>query len=162
MIWFTADWHLWHENIIEACDRPFTKCRNMHRTIKHNYNELVGENDHVYIIGDVYWKRSVEELERMISGYKGHKHLILGNHDNLKPFDYIEAGFSQVATSLEVDEFTLNHDPVVSYLRPDKPHICGHVHNMYKRCKNVLNVGVDIWDFKPVSIERVRFEFGIN
>jgi calcineurin-like phosphoesterase family protein len=23
MKWFTADWHLWHENMLHLCNRPF-------------------------------------------------------------------------------------------------------------------------------------------
>lgn len=159
MIYFTADWHLWHENMLNLCNRPFNKCNRMHRTLLRNHNEIICPDDTLYIIGDVYWKNSVNELRNIIENYNGKKILILGNHDRLKPFDYIEAGFYQVATSLQVEEFALVHDPANAVVSPGTPVICGHVHDLFKRCKNVLNVGVDMWDFKPVSITQARDEF---
>lgn len=159
MIHFTADWHLWHENMLSLCNRPFNKCNQLHRALLRNHNEVVSTEDTLYIIGDVYWKNSVNELRNIIENYNGKKILVLGNHDRLKPFDYIEAGFHQVATSLQVEEFVLVHDPANAVAVPETPVICGHVHDLFKRCKNALNVGVDIWDFKPVSIAQVRIEF---
>lgn len=162
MIYFTADWHLWHENMLTLSGRNFKKCNQMHKLLLRNHNDIVGPEDTLYIVGDVYWKSSVEELRRMMENYNGIKKLILGNHDRLKPFEYMEAGFYQVATWLCVEEFILVHDPAYTALNPDRNHICGHVHDLFKRCKNVLNVGVnvgvDVWDFKPVSIEQARKE----
>jgi len=156
MIYFTADWHLWHENIIGFCNREFKTCRQMHKRILYEHNNLVQKDDILYIIGDVYWKNSMEELKRILENYNGRKILVLGNHDRMKPFDYIEAGFSQVATSLEVQEFILVHDPCYSVINPHRPHICGHVHTLFKKVGNVLNVGVDVWNYKPVSIDQAR------
>ena len=31
----------------------------------------------------------------------------------------------------------------------------GHVHDLWKRNGNQINVGVDVWDFRPVSIDEV-------
>jgi len=150
------------DGIIQCCNRPFNKCKDMHKRILHSYNSLVKDEDHVYILGDVYWKRSIEELSRIMGNYKGHKHLILGNHDLLRPFDYEIAGFCQVSTWLYVEEFILVHDPVKSIVYsqfPDNKYLCGHVHTLFKKIKNVLNVGVDQWNFYPVSIDQVRKEF---
>jgi calcineurin-like phosphoesterase family protein len=54
------------------------------------------------------------------------------------------------------------HDPALANVLPeDSILLCGHVHNLFKTttslCKNikVINVGVDIWDFTPVSIEQI-------
>lgn len=32
---------------------------------------------------------------------------------------------------------------------------CGHVHNKWKIKDDMVNVGVDVWDFKPVSLETI-------
>lgn len=159
MKWFTADWHLWHENMLHLCNRPFTKCNQLHRKLLYNHNAVIKPEDTLYIVGDVYWKTSVEELRRILDNYNGRKVLILGNHDRLKPFDYIEAGFSSVHTSLRVEEFILVHDPCYSIVYPETNFICGHIHDLFKKQKNALNVGVDVWDFKPVSIVQVRESF---
>jgi len=156
MIWFTSDQHFNHENIIELCSRPFDKLETMNKTIIRNYNELVGKNDRVYFIGDIFWGNHENELRKILERLNGEKCLILGNHDKLNPFLYEELGFKQVATSLKVEEFVLVHDPAKSIVDRNIPFICGHVHELFKVQKNVLNVSVDAWDFKPVSIEEAR------
>jgi calcineurin-like phosphoesterase family protein len=133
----------------------------MHKTLLRNHNELVKPEDTLYIIGDVYWKNSVNELRNIMENYNGNKILVLGNHDRLRPFDYLEAGFSQIATCLWVERFLLVHDPAAAAMYPDTPVICGHVHGLFKKVSNVLNVGVNVWDFKPVSMDQVKMEFGI-
>jgi calcineurin-like phosphoesterase family protein len=156
MIFFTADWHLWHDNIIELCSRPFNKLKHMHNTLIKNHNDVVSKDDHVYIIGDLYWGRNPHNLINIINKFNGKKHLILGNHDLLKPFEYEETGIVQVATWLEVEEFILVHDPAKSIVYPGRRFLCGHVHDLFVRQKNVVNVGVDVWNFHPISIDTVR------
>jgi calcineurin-like phosphoesterase family protein len=45
-----------------------------------NWNNVVKENDHVFILGDVSC-RDVKSTVGLLKGLKGQKHLILGNHD---------------------------------------------------------------------------------
>jgi|GEM_PF-3806875 len=44
-VWFTADFHLGHKNIIRYCDRPFDTVEEMNRTILDRLNNLVKAND---------------------------------------------------------------------------------------------------------------------
>jgi calcineurin-like phosphoesterase family protein len=32
----------------------------------------------------------------------------------------------------------------------------GHIHHHYLKYKKMINVGVDVWNFKPVSIEQIK------
>lgn len=165
MIYFTADWHEAHENIIRYCGRPFKNASHMIKTILRNYNNIVGEDDTVYFLGDLSMRSSIYEraIGQLVSKMNGRKHLILGNHDRLKPFDYVDIGFLTVHTALEIcpngHDFVLVHDPVLSAIDRTRNFLCGHVHELFKRQKNVLNVGVDVWDFKPVSLEEIIYEF---
>lgn len=156
MIWFTSDQHFNHENIIELCSRPFNKLGHMHKTIIRNYNEIVTKDDIVYFIGDVFWGKRKDELKKILDKLNGDKYLVLGNHDNLNPFSYEEVGFKQVATCLKVEEFSLVHDPAKSIINRNIPFICGHVHDLFKVQKNVINVSVDAWEFKPINIIEIR------
>lgn len=36
--------------------------------------------------------------------------------------------------------------------------LCGHVHQKWKKLDNMINVGVDVWDYKPVSINEILKE----
>lgn len=40
-IWFTADFHLGHKNIVRHCNRPFDTVEEMNRTIIERLNSLV-------------------------------------------------------------------------------------------------------------------------
>ena len=51
-VWFTADQHFGHENIIRFCDRPFADAPEMDRAMIDRWNERVGENDTVFHLGD--------------------------------------------------------------------------------------------------------------
>jgi calcineurin-like phosphoesterase family protein len=172
MIYFTADWHLNHKNILKYCDRPFKNVHHMNRIILDNYDNTVKEDDHVYFLGDLTMESSSSKSKfvNLFQDLPGHKKLVLGNHDKFKPFDYHDMGFESVHTllntsfnhidlSLGTSEFFMVHDPAYAYL-PNTVWLCAHIHNHWKsqRTDNniiLINVGVDVWDFKPVSFGRV-------
>ena len=158
MRWFTSDQHFFHENIIKYTGRPFSSARRMNLELIRRYCEKVQPEDIVFMLGDftmagVNFKPSVAQI---VDQLPGTKILILGNHDSFKPFEYVEMGFQSVHTALDIGEFVLAHDPATSIVRQDKKWLCGHVHNLFLKQKNVVNVGVDVWDYYPVSIEEVR------
>lgn len=49
MIFFTADLHLGHENIIKQCQRPFNNVEQMDKELIKNWNSVVNVDDEVYI-----------------------------------------------------------------------------------------------------------------
>lgn len=81
MIFFTADLHLGHANIIRHCNRPFANPDMMDEALIENWNERVHRNDTVYILGDLIFRASCPS-EAYLSRLKGRKHLIIGNHDH--------------------------------------------------------------------------------
>jgi len=161
MIYFTADHHFNHGNIIKYCDRPFSSVKQMNRSMIKIYNEIVNDDDVVYILGDftMLGPSYKGQIKKIVQKLQGTKHLILGNHDRLKPFAYEDIGFASVHTWLTVGEFTLVHDPAKSAMDRSINFLVGHIHDLFFKQKNCLNVGVDVWDFKPVSIDQVRKEF---
>ena len=165
-ICFTSDWHLDHANIIEYCDRPFENVSRMNKRILHNYREAVAEGDIVYFLGDLAMRGS-DNLNWYINTFgklPGIKHLVKGNHDRLSMWQYETAGFMSIhsALHLELLDLYLVHDPAKSVVLRHKDWICGHVHNLFgKRLgPNVVNVSVDVWDFKPASLEEVLAVLG--
>lgn len=168
MIWFTADEHHLHKNIIRHCNRPYSNADVMYRDIVRNVNDCLSSGDTLYHIGDWCWgrpERSGRFYEVMNKYRSDIDHvLILGNHDNLKPFNYIDIGFQSVHTSLTLDyhriKIIMNHDPSIYQIIENQFDIliCGHVHGLFDslsgKCISV-NVGVDVRDFKPISIEEV-------
>ena len=53
--WFTSDQHFCHTNIMIFCHRPWDDINEMNRGITDNWNEVVGNNDVAFILGDFHW-----------------------------------------------------------------------------------------------------------
>ena len=168
MIYYTADLHLGHENIISYCNRPFENTDEMGEDIVSNWNSVVHENDDVYIIGDVLFKLKNDSplyLDRM----NGIKHLIVGNHDkrNLKK-DIFKNLFTSIDDYLLIEDegrkVVLFHYPIIEwdgYFR-GAYHIYGHIHNsdnttnkIMKTVPNAFNAGVDVNDFTPQTLSQL-------
>lgn len=158
MIYFTADTHYGHSEIINVCNRPFKSVNEMNKVMIRNYNSVVRNEDTCYFLGDFVFPQHIELVKRILSKLNGRKHLILGNHDNLKPFDYIEYGFTSVHTSLEIlnphckTKIILVHDPALSCVDKEATFLGGHVHHLFQEVQNFINVGVDVRKFLPVSL----------
>jgi len=123
------------------------------------WNTIVGIDDTVYHLGDFAWGTNAEHIGSFIRRLNGDKHLVLGNHDKLKPFAYVEAGFVSVHTSLKVDNIYLAHDPAIKVtLLKDDWLIHGHVHGLWKieKDKKLINVSVEVWDYEPVEYETLK------
>ena len=156
----TADWHLFHENILRECNRPFGNTNHLKKTITNNVNNTCQPDDDLWLVGDF----SMLGLSHkgafldFIKRIKCRLHLVIGNHDKMTPLDYIRMGFVSVHTWFPLHEFHLIHDPYDPFTRnfPDALWLCGHVHKHWLVQNNRLNIGVDMWDFKPVSMKQVR------
>ncbi|MBR1496099.1 MAG: metallophosphoesterase [Oscillospiraceae bacterium] len=80
MIYYTSDQHFGHDSIIKSCSRPFSSTEEMDECLIANWNETVGRNDEVYILGDFMY-RNRKPPEEYLRRLNGKKHLFLGNHD---------------------------------------------------------------------------------
>lgn len=164
---FTADQHFFHKNIITYCKRPYRDIKQMNNDIIKKHNEVVPADGIVFHLGDfaMLGKDKIMKIVPILEKMNGQHHLILGNHDDNHSFTYVNMGFASVHTSLYIDEFLLIHDPAMAVaVEDDQKVLCGHLHELTTFVNpNILNVGVDIWEYKPVSIEQVRnaFESGV-
>jgi calcineurin-like phosphoesterase family protein len=170
MRYFTADWHIFHRHIIEYCNRPFASEKQMRNVLMDNYNKTVGKNDSCFFLGDMAMLGTSqwEALKAVVQKLNGNKHLIFGNHDEYKWQRYVDIGFTTVHSALWLEEAGLNlvlaHDPsVYCTLKPDTIFLHGHIHTLYKSLpdQNVVNVGVDMWNFYPINIDQIRKELNV-
>ncbi len=165
-ILFTADLHLDHEAIIGYSHRPYDNTGRMNASLIGRFNKIVGVNDDVYIIGDLTLRSSENRamISRWVRKMNGNKRLILGNHDKLNPFDYVEMGFLSVHTAFQINHngrhWVMVHDPSAYEAIDDGAVLLhGHIHRLYKTLlpeKRIINVGVDVWDYYPVDIETLE------
>lgn len=195
---FTADLHLFHNNILKYCSRPFRDTQEMARVLAEKYNSTVKRQDITYWLGDVVHPgnkgRGFPGFIKFLAGLHGKKILILGNHDRMPWLSYLKAGFEEVHTHMWLEregiKLLLVHDPawaiwgsyaearrqiklqaqagkryralneVLDFytcksMKLDHGVICGHMHNNLFQAGKILNVGVDVWGYTPVSLEEV-------
>ena len=82
-IWFTSDLHLGHRNVIRFCNRPWENEKEMGKALIENWNNTVGDNDIVFVLGDTFWFNDSMVIKKVLSKLKGKDIYILpGNHDD--------------------------------------------------------------------------------
>ena len=106
MNYYISDLHFSHKNVTNEGsnfdNRPFATLEEMHSVIKENWNNVVTNADHVYILGDLAWKEN-EDMISFISTLKGNKHLILGNHDKCTDQRYKQL-FVEICNYKEIND----------------------------------------------------------
>ena len=139
MNYFIADLHLGHKNALSFDNRPFKTIEEHDNTIVKNWNNTVGIDDDVYILGDVSWYNSTKTIEIMRS-LNGNKHLIKGNHDGkiLKNRE-LRKEFIEIVDYKELSlpdgkGIVLCHYPIPCFKNHYYGwyHLYGHVHNSYE------------------------------
>ena len=167
MICFTADLHFGHANVIRHCSRPFASADEMDEALIKNWNDAVKLKDEVYILGD-FTMRPSAEAHNYLKRLNGRKYFIKGNHDRFlksRSFEPYMDDFEWVKDyhTLHIDGkcFVLFHYPILEWANYYRGsiHLYGHVHNSQTSAKLLeglkgpaFNVGVDVNDYRPVSI----------
>ena len=138
MIYFTADTHFGHENVIRFCGRPYTTAAEMDEAL----------------------------VEKRLNGKK---RLLVGNHDGswMTKVD-VSRYFASVDLMLELSDgrhaLTLCHYPLLTWKHAKKSYMVhGHIHNdtgadfwpLLAARDNVLNAGVDINGYQPVTFDEL-------
>lgn len=161
-IFLIADPHFGHPNIIEYENRPFLSVEDMTEKMIKNWNEKVGKNDKVFVVGDfsMYGKEKTKEIVERLHGYKI---LIMGNHDREHSVKWwLDVGFNEVSKyPIIYDEWiVMQHEPP-TYYNDATPYfyIYGHVHSseMYKTItKQTACVCVERWGYAPVELSEIK------
>jgi calcineurin-like phosphoesterase family protein len=162
-IYVISDTHFGHENILKFVDseekplREFHDVWHMNEHIIDRWNKTVKDNDIVYHLGDVYFSKGHEVLPRL----RGHKRLILGNHDDGK-CEHLHAAFEKILMWREFKEFDciMTHVPIhESSLYKRKYNLHGHVHKGSHRGliqdERYINCCVEVRDYTPIAIEEL-------
>jgi calcineurin-like phosphoesterase family protein len=174
--YFTSDQHYGHANIIKYCNRPFRDVDDMRETMIANHNSVVKDGDEVWHLGD--FSMSEKQVQPILSRLNGKHILVMGNHDICHPLNrrcdagaigrYLDYGFEAVLMDLEDMGFLMHHMPYSSPDEHDKRYLKhrpgdsgkillhGHVHEKWKTRGRMINVGVDVWNFTPVSLDTIK------
>lgn len=158
MIYYTADSHFGHSNIIKFCNRPFAGTDEMDETLIKNWNEVVSEDDDVYHLGDIAF-RNAKAIDQYLSRLNGRKHLIWGNHDSRQVKNNRAWASSQPYLEIKDKgrDVVLFHYPMRSWNKSfhGSYHLFGHVHGNMESYGRSTDAGVDCWGYKPVTLDEL-------
>ncbi len=167
-VWFTSDTHFGHKNIIGYCNRPFEDAEEMTEVLIANWNERVKPQDTVYHLGDFAYTKKTSQINEIVRRLNGHKYLIFGNHDK-KDVKRAE-GFVWMGDykRIRVNEkrIILFHYAMRTWHGSHRGswQLYGHSHGSlpldYKTM--AIDVGVDVWDYAPISFEQVEEALGLH
>ena len=179
-VFYTSDLHLGNSNIIKYENRPWKTVEEMDNNLIYLWNCTVSPDDDVYVLGDFCFKGS-RKAQIYLSALQGHIHLIRGNHDHFLSqtsfirflYDEHSKGMlGQRHLSVDTDgwykhmqdgerEVVLCHFPILYWDGMDDRksiHLYGHMHsrpNMQHPHPDAFNVGVDVNDYRPVTLEQL-------
>ena len=169
MIFFTADTHFGHKNILRYCKRPFDSTHDHDQTLIKNWNSVVDSKDTVYHLGDFgLAKRGY--LIQILKQLNGHIRFIRGNHDKemkgsaLFFVEELKGLYELSITDEEMDvkqKIIMCHFPLEVWNKKHwgSWHLHGHCHGGIPSPPTMarLDVGVDTNSFAPISYEDVKF-----
>lgn len=139
MNYFISDLHFGHKNCLAFDNRPFTDIEQHDKKLIENWNNTVGIDDDVYILGDISWYSSVKTIE-IFKSLNGNKHLIKGNHDGkLLKNRELQKLFVEICDYKELDLGNGKILVLSHYLIPcfknhyyGAYHLYGHVHTSFE------------------------------
>ena len=157
-VFFIADLHLGHKNIIGYNRPEFNNLEEMHEAIVDRWNAVVRPKDVVYVLGDVaFGKQNIHYMAQL----NGRKHLVLGNHDTCDIKEY-QLYFDHIWGCIGYKNCILTHIPI----HPQQfyrftVNIHGHVHHEDQQLMKdwrYFNVCADHTNLTPVAWEDIKKE----
>lgn len=162
---FTSDLHFGHANIIKYCNRPWESVEGMDVSLIANWNSVVGQEDKVWILGDVFFCNE-QRAKEILYHLNGEKHLVLGNHDKMiRKSQAFQRNFTAIypdlhETTIDGIHVVMCHYPMLTWNRAHRGAFMlhGHCHNTiafdpkFRR----MDVGVDAQGYAPIEWKQVK------
>lgn len=179
MIFFTSDLHFDHADVIGLCNRPFSSVEEMNAELVKRWNKIIRPDDTIYVLGDLTLGK-YSDIYPIVTSLNGNRYLIRGNHDKFTHSQYLRLGFKAIFQEVVFKQIgrtlRLSHYPykptglhrIFAYKselrfldqrplkRSNEILIHGHCHGKYKFRNRSIHVGVDAWNYRPVSLKEVE------
>jgi len=173
MIFFTADHHFGHENILKYAKRPWKNIEDMNENLMTRWNDTVQEGDTVFYVGD-FTLKDRGYAESIIKRLNGVIFFMPGSHDSwwsdkiyslktktdsafsapalyeFKGLIKNDAGFG---LPIVLCHYAMRSWAVSHY---GSWHLFGHHHGNLEPYGLSFDIGVDCWDYYPVSLDQVK------
>lgn len=185
-IWFTSDLHFGHDNICKPtfANRPWENAKEMGPALIKNWNEVVGDEDTVFILGDVFWFNDSRAIKKVLGELKGREiYIVAGNHDDFESYHRVDdprihllgdmavvwvSGYFKDQPTKQL-ELNLTHCPAMTWPHRANgvPNLFGHIHSG-PRCNpensdadiplwkgQQYDVGVDNNEYAPIELSEI-------
>jgi len=158
-IFFTSDTHFGHGGALGLYRRPFASVAAMNEAIVARWNETVGPDDEVWHLGDFALRQRPAVVAELLGRLHGRKYLITGNND--PPGTTQLDGWKSVQPYIEIEtegkSLVLCHYPFRTWHGMGKGwiNLHGHCHGRLRPQPWQFDVGVDVWEFRPVTLGEI-------
>lgn len=155
--YFTSDTHFGDHRILRTAKRPFKTIAEHDARLMALWQETVGADDELWFLGDFAPGYDAERVGELLAALPGEKHLVTGNNDNASTRTH--PGWASVHDYVELVEAEtlciLCHYPLRTWNKSGKGSLDlhGHSHAMLKPLTRQFDVGVDAWDYRPVTLD---------
>jgi calcineurin-like phosphoesterase family protein len=159
MIFFTSDTHFGDSRVLRIDKRPFGSVPEHDAALVARWNEIVAPEDEVWHLGDFALHAKPERIESLLEELHGTKHLVSGNNDG--PATLAAGGWASVQAYAELvhdgTALVMCHYAFRTWKNMGRGwlNLHGHSHGKLKKQTRQFDVGVDAWDYRPVTLETI-------
>ena len=162
-IWFTADTHFGHTNILKFDPRPFDSIEEHDEALIENWNSVVKAGDTVWHLGDFNF-RSVKTTEWYRRQLNGNINLLRGNHDDKDAWKNLSSK-NLFASTNEAAYIRWDHQKIYMLHYGCRVwrashhgtwHLYGHSHGDLPSMGKSMDVGVMCHNYRPVSFDEIK------
>ena len=159
-LFFTSDTHFGDPRALRFDHRPFPDLDAHDAALIERWNAAVSPSDTVWHLGDFALGPPPERVEQIFAALNGEKHLISGNNDGLATLAI--PGWTSVSSYAELVEddtmLVLCHYAFRTWngMGRGSINLHGHSHGALRPAPKQYDVGVDVWDFRPVTLAQIR------
>jgi calcineurin-like phosphoesterase family protein len=156
---FTSDTHFGDIRVLRIDKRPFKSVEEHDEALIANWRETVTDEDEVWHLGDFALHVDAARIAELLRILPGRKHLITGNNDG--PDTLAASGWASVQSYAEIKvdghPLVMCHYAFRTWKNMGKGWIDlhGHSHGLLKRQTRQYDVGVDLFHFRPVTLETI-------
>jgi calcineurin-like phosphoesterase family protein len=158
-VYFTSDHHFGHSGARSLYRRPFASVADMDREMTNRWNSVIGPQEEVWYLGDFAVRQSAERVASLLDTLHGRKHLITGNNDDAAVTDCGRWASIQPYAEVSVGgiSLVLCHYPLRTWRDMSRGwvNLHGHSHGRLKPMSRQYDVGVDVWNFRPVLLTQL-------
>ena len=157
-VFFTSDTHFGDRRALRFDRRPFAGLADHDPALVERWNEIVAPQDEVWHLGDFALGPPPERISALLASLNGRKHLIIGNNDGAAT---LQAGWASLVHYAEIvadgRALVLCHYPLRTWngIGKGAVNLHGHSHGRLRPIARQYDVGVDVWDFRPVPLAAI-------